>query len=809
MTGMYNTVLVLLSLAVAVVASFTALSLAGRIRGNRGWHGGFWVGSSAVALGAGIWSMHFIAMLAYSMPGMAMAYDPLRTLLSLALALIFTAAGFSIQRWHAPSLVRTGLAGLLMGSGILAMHYVGMAAMRMAGHIVYDPAWVAVSAVIAILAATTAIGLAGREQGVVVRFLAATAMGGAIAGMHFAGMRAATFVHHGNEAAMQDAARLDSGFLALGIAGLTLVILLMALGAARVDRLFLGAARREARIALRLEIADVLRDSGSVDALPLVAALMGRHFGVGRAGYGQLDLVSETFDFDVCWTEPGVAELLGNFPAAAFGRKVVQRLCDGRTVAMPDLLRATPDEAPRASFEMSEQAMRALLVVPFAREANSCKVVYLNDSKPRPWHPDEIAFVEELAERTRLVVERDRAVQELRDLNATLEARVEARTADLHTAQKSLIQHQKMEAVGQLASGIAHDFNNLLGALVGALEIIRRKAEDPAKVRHFADMGLLAAEKGTRLTGQLLSFSRARAVEYQAVDLRETLEQLGELLRRTLGPTILLEQDFGPDRLTILGDPTQIEMMVLNLAINARDAMPGGGTLAIRTRAVTLPGGQDLKAGSYAEITVADSGVGMDEATLHRAMDPFFTTKDPGKGTGLGLSQIYGSVRQAGGSVRIESAPARGTVVTVLLPLTADSAAGTAEIIASRNQARQALRILLVDDDVLHRGILASALGDFGHVTVEAGDGEEALAAFMPGAFDLVLLDFAMPGLNGAQVAAQIQARSPDQAIVFQSGFADTDVIRGTAGAEAIIVRKPFRQEDLLIAIETAAPRNR
>ncbi len=807
MTGGHDSFLVVLSIAIAIFASFTALSLASRIRSSAGWTRHVWISAAALALGGGIWSMHFVAMLAFSMPGMRMSYDLGLTLLSLALALGFTGAGFATLKWHAVSLGRVFASGLMMGLGVVAMHYIGMSAMRMPMTLSYGRFWVSISVLIAIGAATAAVWLASRDRKMSHRVAAAVVMGFAIAGMHFAGMRAAIFTPAGHIHNEDGLASLGQTYLAAAVAGLTILILLLALGAATLERLFQGFARREARIALRLEIADILRARSTDEALVEVAARMGAHFGVARTGYGQLDPLEDMFDYDVCWTDGSVPALLGRFPAAAFGVKIVAALGRGETVAVDDLLGSALGDEARTRDTAREVDTRAILVVPFVRDGRLRTIIYLNDRKPRHWRSDDILFMEEIAERTRLVIERAAVEEQLRELNATLEARVEARSAELRHAQEALLQSQKMEAVGQLVAGLAHDFNNLLGAVVGAFELIGRRADNPDKVRHFATAGLQAAERGSRLTGQLLTFSRAQGVQLQPVLAGEVITAMGDLLRRTVGPMIVLELPRDPVSVPVMADPTQFEMMLLNLAINARDAMPRGGRLTLSTAVRHITEDAELVPGDYVEIAVADTGTGMDEETLRRAMEPFFTTKPVGKGTGLGLAQIYGSARQAGGSVRIESVLGEGTTVRVLLPCT-DRApvygeAGGVEIAPA---APRPLTILLVDDDPDLRVVLADALETLGHRAIQADDGISALAALEEEVPDVVLLDFAMPGMNGAELAAEIRRRWPTLPIVFASGFADTGAIEAVE-RDATILRKPFRVTQLLELFETTMDR--
>ncbi len=804
-TGTHDAFLVNLSILIAMFASFTALSLAGRVRASTGWARGTWLAAASLALGGGIWAMHFVAMLALSMPGMEMDYDLPLTILSLGIALLFTGAGFAVMNWERVSRIRVVVAGLLMGSGVVTMHYVGMAAMRMPATLSYERTWLAASVLIAIGAATAAVWLASRDHNVWHRLVAAVVMGFAIAGMHYAGMRAAVFTAtHATDLA-QGSTSIGQTYLAFIISGVTVLILLMALGAARIERLFQGLARRESRVTLRLHVADVLRGRETGEALREVAGLMGRHFGVARTGFGQLDPAEDIFDFDICWTNGSVPPLLGRLPATAFGVKIVQRLTGGETVVINDLLASKISDEPRTRQTARDVQTRAILVVPFVRDGRLSTIVYLNDSKPRRWSREDVAFMEEMAERIRLVIERAAVEEQLRDLNATLEARVEARTSELEQTQRALLQSQKMEAVGQLVSGLAHDFNNVLGAIMGNFDLVKRRAEDPERVRRLAQAGAQATRRGAKLTAQLLAFSRSQKIELQSLYVCDVIEDVRDLLAKTLGPLNRLDMRLNPDPVPVLADATQVEMMVLNLTINARDAMPDGGTLTISTMPRQVEGDPELPDGDYVELSVADTGTGMDEETLRRAMEPFFTTKPLGRGTGLGLSQIYGSARQGGGTVRIDSVKGVGTTVRVLLPRTDLPVAVKAMPGASttQNSTRGSIHILLVDDDHDVRAALADGLEAQGHRVTQASDGTAALFAMKTETPEVVVADFAMPGMNGAELARLIAERWPELPVIFASGYADTGAIEVATGGKAMMLRKPFDIDDLLHAIDT------
>jgi PAS domain S-box-containing protein len=378
---------------------------------------------------------------------------------------------------------------------------------------------------------------------------------------------------------------------------------------------------------------------------------------------------------------------------------------------------------------------------------------------------------------------------------------------ELKTAQEQLRQSQKMEALGQLTGGIAHDFNNLLTVVVGGLDIIAKRADD-AKLKRYAENALAAAERGARLTGQLLAFSRVQRLEVRPTHVAPLIQNMRPLLRNVLGPGIAKQFDLDEALMPVMADPTQLEVAVLNLAINARDAMPDGGTLTFVSRKIPVTGDPDLEDGDYIELTIADTGVGMPPQVLERAFEPFFTTKEVGKGTGLGLSMVYGMARQSGGAARIESAPGKGTAVKLLFRK-ADGAATEAAAGAGAEEPTSAavpfapLSVLVIDDDPDVRGFIVTSLEEQGYRVREASDGREGLDAFERETPDLVVLDFIMPGLSGADVARRIRAKRPDQPILFVSGYSETEAVKRTA-PDALLLAKPFRAEALQKAVRSA-----
>ena len=377
------------------------------------------------------------------------------------------------------------------------------------------------------------------------------------------------------------------------------------------------------------------------------------------------------------------------------------------------------------------------------------------------------AFRAKVAELVEAGAARDKAQAELEELNKALERRVQARTEEIEQLGQRLFQLQKQESIGRLAGGIAHDFNNLLTAVIGNLEFVAmRLGEHP--VLRFIRNAETAARRGAELTAQLLAFSRRQNLDPKPVDVNAAVGSMVEMLRSTLGGTIRIETRLADGPLSALADRTQLDLMLLNLAINARDAMPEGGEIAIETRAETVKlreGAPETPLpGDYAVISVKDTGTGMSDEVRARAFEPYFTTKPLGEGSGLGLPHVLGVTKQFGGGLRLRSKQGQGTSVEIFLPICSQTEAKppTPEREPAGVPERKA-RILLVDDDADVRLVAASMLEELGCSVVEAGGGAAAIELVgkqrLP--FEAALIDYAMPGMNGAEAAREIGAFEP------------------------------------------------
>jgi PAS domain S-box-containing protein len=375
----------------------------------------------------------------------------------------------------------------------------------------------------------------------------------------------------------------------------------------------------------------------------------------------------------------------------------------------------------------------------------------------------------------------------------------------LQEAREALFQSQKMDAVGQLTGGVAHDFNNLLMAVLGSLELLRKRLPDDAKMMRLLDNAIQGAQRGAGLTQRMLAFARRQELKPVALDVPRLVRDMTDLLRSSLGPTVEIKTDFPQGMHKILADQNQIELAILNLAVNARDAMPKGGSIFFSAREQNAVAAPDLKEGRYVCLSVTDEGSGMDEATLARALEPFFTTKGVGKGTGLGLSMVHGMTQQSGGKLALKSRVGEGTTAELWLPVAAaDADIKQEEADTKALGSERPLIILAVDDDGLVLLNTAAMLEDLGHTVLEANSGKKALEIIRENRIDLVITDQAMPVMTGSDLAAAIRAERPDLPIILATGFAE---LPPGANKGLPKLSKPFRQQQLAEAIaKTVAP---
>lgn len=422
-----------------------------------------------------------------------------------------------------------------------------------------------------------------------------------------------------------------------------------------------------------------------------------------------------------------------------------------------------------------------------------------SDAKPIDrlcWDHSEFG---ELARTTKKFFEqRDNLMKEMEERRATEEA--------LRKSEEELRHSQKMEAVGRLAGGVAHDFNNLLTAIIGYAELIATRASSNTLAKQNAELIRKAGEQAAALTRQLLAFSRKQILQPKVIDLNELVVEMEKLLRRVIGERFDLQSQPHAEIGRVKADPSQIEQVVLNLGVNARDAMPRGGKLIIRTENVRLDRtaaaqlSASLRAGDYVMLSVTDTGAGMDEETMSHIFEPFFTTKGPGKGTGLGLATVYGIVRQTGGGISVESEPGKGSIFRIYLPQVSAPVEFTKTLPSPVEKSENFETVMVVEDEDIVRELVCEVLEEQGYNVICARDGVEALS--MAGEFDgmihLLVTDVIMPHMNGHELAVKLSSLRPDMKVLYVSGYSDNDIgDHGVLDPRYELLQKPFTPQTL------------
>jgi PAS domain S-box-containing protein len=684
--------------------------------------------------------------------------------------------------------------------------------------------------------------------------------------------------------------------------------------------------RREALVRLT----DIIRDIGDPNELAFAAStILGETLKVSRVSFGTIDPDAETLTVERDWLAPGVESLEGTLNLRDYG-SFIDSLKAGALIAIPDV-----DKDPRtagAAQALRRRSAAAFVNVPVLEKGRLVAVLFLNNAQTRAWPAEELAFIQEVAERTRTVMERRRAEAELRaseaqfrtmaqampnhvwtaapdggldwlndrtydyagampgtllgndwitivhpddlagagaawgaalqsgrpyetefrlrrgdgqwrwhiaravpvrgasgavtrwvgtntdiqdqkeiaaaleDLAATLESRVQERTAQLQHAEEALRQSQKMEAVGQLTGGIAHDFNNLLQGITGALDRVQHRIGEGryGDVERFLKAAVDSANRAAALTHRLLAFSRRQTLDPRPLDANRLIGGMEELVRRTMGPNITVEVVGAAGLWPVRADPSQLENSLLNLCINARDAMPEGGKLTIETANKWLDDraarDRELPPGQYVSLCVTDTGAGMTPEVISRAFDPFFTTKPLGQGTGLGLSMIYGFVRQSGGQVRIYSEVGKGTTMCLYFPRHFGKADEEDSAVSEAVERGFGETVLVVDDEATVRMLIAEVLSENYYNIIEAGDGPAAVKILETDRrIDLMITDVGLPGgMNGRQVADAARVARPGLKVLFITGYAENAAVaNGHLDAGMEILAKPFAMSTL------------
>ena len=1053
LTGAHDPFLVALSVLIAMVASYTALDLAARVWAAVGWIRNAWLASAALAMGGGIWSMHFIAMLAFRLP-LPMDYAPGLTVLSLAIPIFMTGLGFAVAGQGHGRALRFMVGGLLMGGGIAAMHYVGMAAMLIPADLRYEVGFVVLSVLIAIGAATLALWLALRNNSSFVKLGAALAMGLATSGMHYTAMAGAVWTPHVGMTmqGVHGHASLDQSSLALGVAATTFLILFLGFVSALFDRRFAALAEREAVVALResegrlqaltdnlptgmvFQIAmqhdgssrrfvfvsrscerltGVTVEAAMADPAALYvtiapedrpalaaaeeAAIRDRvpfefearliHLGDDKVRWCRLasaprdaadgSLVWDGLLVDITeqkraevlqresearlrdllatldlgafmtrdlsgtirfWSE-GCTALYGWTSAEAVGQnthellqtnfpvpfteihatlerdgkwigdlrqrtrdgkellisahKALRRGSDGDPVAVLEALTdVTAHRRAEAALRESEAQFRTLAdAVPqiaWAARPDGFPDYYnarwyeftgaspeqtLGEGWSDTLHPEDqpaararwqhsIATGERYEVEYRLrrhdgvyrwtlgqalplrdvpeaeylegritrwfgtctdIDDQKQAAEVLARSRGELERLVEERTAELlraaeerRRAEEAVRQSEKLAALGQLTGGVAHDFNNLLQVVTSGAILLKRPSLSETRKTQILDGMIQAGRRARELTGRLLAFARRQTLRPEVVNVEERLIGMSELLRQTLGSRVQVKTDIVPDLWSAHADPSQLEVAILNLAVNSRDAMPEGGTVIIQARNVTLEAKLDRAAGEYVCIAVKDTGEGMPPHIQSRVLEPFFSTKAPGKGTGLGLPQVHGFAKQSGGDLHIESEPGCGTAVFLHLPRTMAGVKTVPDGIGlAEDRQPLALRgvgrtVLVVEDNPDVAAFACTLLEEQGYATRRAGSAPEALSMMADGQrVDAVFSDVVMPGaIGGVELATVLRSSHPRIAVVLATGYSDR-LADGGAPDGVETLAKPYHPDELAAALQRAFAQTR
>jgi PAS domain S-box-containing protein len=495
---------------------------------------------------------------------------------------------------------------------------------------------------------------------------------------------------------------------------------------------------------------------------------------------------------NIQWVNGAVDHVLGYSHAELLGQKL-------------DML-LNPDNAllqTLAQTSVNSKADNAISVVGQHKDGTSSYF----DVSVGHWRADQRNFVTTIWRDVTERVEADAALRDARDAlqksNEELESRVEERTREREIVLQQLHESQKMESIGQLTGGVAHDFNNLLAVILGSLSLLKKAVPDDPRISRLLDRAILGAERGATLTARLLAFARRQELKVEFVALQKLIPEMLDFLRHSVGPNVAIHVEISPEVCPVEVDANQLELALINLAVNARDAMPQGGTLTIACHNEDNGKKVGLPRDPFVCITITDNGEGMSEATLARAQEPFFTTKGVGKGTGLGLSMVQGFTAQSGGSMRIRSEQGKGTKVTLWLPR-AKGGPGVANVETQPVQSIEArsLRVLLVDDDILVSMGAADMLLDLGHSVTEAQSGAQALKILESDwRFDVVVTDYAMPGMNGFELAQRIKAGHPRLPIVLATGYAELPADRSIEFGH---LSKPYGSKDLAAALEKA-----
>lgn len=868
LAGTYNVPLVVVSIVIAIIASFAALDLAGRISGASGRIRVAWLSGGALAMGIGIWSMHYVGMEAFHLP-VPVEYDWPTVLVSLLAAVL--ASGLALLIISRPKMTAMHLVfgSFFMGAGIAGMHYIGMDAMRLSARMVYVPSLVVLSVVIAVGDSYVALKLGAAfrrniEAWNVQQMWAALLMGCAIPAMHYVGMAAAQFIPTQTMQGSLEHAVKVSNVALVGIVIVSLVVLLTAIASSMMNRAL--SLRDEELIHSRAHLQNIFENMaegiivfesgfnivrfnasakklfgatalGSVqdfrrafqlcssdgtplpeEMLPVRRAFRGDFMDNCRLRFRRTDtgsmMFAEVTTRPVRRTAGVVSEVMISYRDISEREQmdeirsrlaaivessedaIIGKDLDGKVVTWN---RGAEKVFGYSAAEIVGQSIRIL--IPPDRSHEEDDILKQIEGGETVEH-----FETERLRKDGRIVHLSLTISPIRDAAGAVvgASKIARDITNAKKMQRQLRQSEKMEAIGQLTGGIAHDFNNLLGIIIGNLDLLERSLQNDEASLKRVRVAQKAAVRGADLTRRLLAFSRSEDLSPRPTQVGDCVRTTAELAARVLGPDISMKTECDPAMPPVLVDPARLENALLNLVVNARDAMPNGGRLTIAARLSNVEAAYpavragDLKPGVYACVSVSDTGMGMSTETLERAFDPFFTTKPAGKGSGLGLAMVYGFARQSGGTSRIYSEVGFGTTVSIYLPLAkGDHQPELARPLMS--MAMKPAKVLVVDDEDDLLEIATAYLKDMGHVAMKANSAGMALEVAQREAdLDLVITDILMPGgMNGVQLAQQLREERPEIKIMYSSGFpADALAERGGIVSEGPILRKPYQREE-------------
>jgi signal transduction histidine kinase len=576
------------------------------------------------------------------------------------------------------------------------------------------------------------------------------------------------------------------------------------------DRVKAEQALRQNEARLRFLDALGVETSRTADAdriLQTTTRMTGEYLGVTSCAYADMDHDEDGFTIRGDWAAPGAAHIVGHYSLATFGALAVERLKAGLPLIINNNL---TEIAPHEATVFQALGISATICMPLVKNSRLTALMAVHHKSPHEWSFHERTVIREVTERSWAHIERVRSEAEVlkseRRFREELEREVAERTEAAKRAEEALQQSRKLEALGNLTGGVAHDFNNLLSPIMGSLELLRRRMPQEPGLLKLVDNALEGAKRGATLTSRMLAFARKHEMKFETIDVGALIQGIADLLNRSLG-TARVRVIIAPDLPAVEADPHQLETALLNLVVNARDAMDGQGEIEIEAqRAVIEKDTVHVKAGDYVCLSVTDTGHGMDEETLARASEPFFTTKGIGKGTGLGIPMVQGFAEQSRGTLILKSTPGEGTRAEVLLPVASPekiaSSKRASEDVSLTEHELGRMKVLVVDDDPLILMNAVDMLEELGLTVLQASSGSEALSLLGTNDLSLVITDHAMPNMTGAQLIQKISQLRPNLPIILATGYAE---LPETLGLKFVRLPKPYGLAELANAIAASS----